>query len=129
MIKINHIAIWVDDLEKMKQFYETYFGAQSGDKYINAKKGFSSYFLTFTDGARIELMKSSKMDNAISKENLQFGFAHIAISTGSKENVDGLTEKLRKDGFKIAGEARTTGDGYYESVISDPEGNLLEITI
>ena len=126
MIKIEHLAIWVSDLEKMKAFYETYLNATSGDKYVNSKKRFSSYFLSFNGGARLELMKREDITN---KSTESLGLAHVAISLGSKEKVDLLTEQLRIDGIEIAGEPRVTGDGYYESIIKDPEGNLIELTV
>ncbi|MBC1242484.1 VOC family protein [Listeria welshimeri] len=125
-MKIEHIALWTTELEKMKDFYVKYFGATANDLYENKTKGFTSYFLSFENGARLEIMSRTDVTGKNLGENL--GWAHIAISTGTKEMVDELTEKLRKDGFKVAGEARTTGDGYYESVVLDPEGNRIEIT-
>ena len=128
-MRIEHIAIWVTDLEAMRAFYETYFNAVVvGEKYHNATKKFTSYFLSFTDGARLELMHKPSI-TATTDNEVNTGFIHFAMSVGTKEQVDFLTEKLRFDGFKIAGEPRTTGDGYYESVILDPEGNQIEITI
>lgn len=126
-MRIEHIAVWVKDLELAKEFYEKYFSAKSNEKYINAKKQFSSYFLSFDNGSRLEIM--SRPDIEISSNDENLGFIHLAFSVGSKELVDELTEKLRMDGYDILGEARTTGDGYYESVVADPEGNKIEITI
>ena len=108
---INHIALYVEDLEGEKDFFETYFGGKAGDKYHNNKTG--------------NIPGLKKREN---KLNLT-GYVHIAFNTGSKENVNSLTERLRTDGFTITSEPRTTGDGYYESVIKDKEGNLIEITI
>ncbi|HDU0924815.1 TPA: VOC family protein [Listeria monocytogenes] len=125
-MKIEHVALWTTNLEQMKQFYVTYFGATAKDLYENKTKGFNSYFLSFEDGARLEIMSRTDVTGKTTGENL--GWAHIAISTGTKEAVDELTEKLRQDGFAIAGEPRMTGDGYYESVVLDPEGNRIEIT-
>ncbi|HEM0918772.1 TPA: VOC family protein [Listeria monocytogenes] len=125
-MKIEHVALWTTNLEQMKQFYVTHFGATANDLYENKTKGFTSYFLTFEDGARLEIMSRTDVTGKTTGENL--GWAHIAISTGTKEAVDELTEKLRQDGFAIAGEPRMTGDGYYESVVLDPEGNRIEIT-
>lgn len=127
-MKIEHLAIWVSNLEKMKLFYERNFGATSGALYHNPKKEFYSYFLSFSDGPRLEIMSKrgiseTKVDNTI------IGLAHFAISVGSKERVNQLTEELRQQGYVIKGEPRTTGDGYYESVVLDPEGNEIEITI
>lgn len=127
MMKIEHIAVWVKDIEQMRQFYTHYFGAKSNGLYVNEKKGFSSYFLTFSSGARLELMKKKTINGQSLPDHL--GWAHTAFSVGSKEAVDRLTEKLKADGYAIKGNPRTTGDGYYESVIEDPEGNTIEITI
>lgn len=127
MLKIEHIAIWVKDIEKMRKFYTHYFGAKSNSLYVNEKKGFSSYFLAFSDGSRLELMRKETINGQSTPDHL--GWAHTAFSVGSKEAVDSLTEKLKVDGYTIKGNPRTTGDGYYESVIEDPEGNIVEITI
>ncbi len=128
-MKIDHIAIWVDDLEKMKTFYETYFGLRAGEKYINTNKQFSSYFLQFGESkTRLELMHKPGIEPYTGQRGHQSGITHFAIAVGSKEKVNELTESLRKDGYNIFGEPRTTGDGYYESLVLDPEGNYLEIT-
>lgn len=129
-MRIEHIAIWTDDLERLRDFYTRYFHTTSGDKYTNTKKQFESYFVSFDSGCRLEIM-TMPATSARDKDALkQFqGLTHFAISTGSKENVDVLTETLRKDGYTIASEPRTTGDGYYESVVLDPDGNRVEITI
>ncbi len=127
-MRIEHLAIWVKDLEVMRTFYLKYFNATSNEKYHNTKKRFSSYFLSFTDGPRLELMEKPTIKNVDFNEEY-FGLAHFAISVGSKEKVKSLTDALRDDGFTIVGEPRTTGDGYYESLILDPEGNRIEITI
>ncbi len=129
-MKIEHIAIWVNNLEKMKAFYENHFGAKAGAKYHNPKKNFTSYFLSFESGCRLELMHKPEIpenQNNVVSENM--GLIHFAISMGSKEKVDSLTNELRTLGFEILGEPRTTGDGYYESVVLDPENNRIEITI
>ena len=127
-MKIEHVAMWVSDLELMKCFYEGYLGAHAGEKYFNPVKKLESYFLSFESGARLEIMKMP--DISSNDKNRQFmGLAHLAFSVGSKERVDTLTERLRADGFTVAGEPRTTGDGYYESVVLDPEQNRVEITI
>jgi lactoylglutathione lyase len=125
---IEHIAIWVKDLEKMKNFYCKYFDTTPGDKYHNVKKDFNSYFLHFSDGCRLEIMHMPTIVE--SKNNLEpqaLGLIHFAISVGNEEAVNALTERLRKDGYAIIGEPRRTGDGYYESVILDPENNRVEI--
>lgn len=127
-MKIEHIGLWVKDLENMRLFYETYFHATASELYHNKKTSFHSYFLTFSDGARLEIMQR---DDVISQssENEVLGFAHLAISLGSKENVDNLTNVLIMEGYKLLSPTRTTGDGYYESIVADPEGNRLELTI
>jgi len=127
---IEHLAIWVDDLETMRQFYTTYFGATSNEKYTNPKKGFSSYFLSFGENrTRLEIMHKDDIHDSFGKRGFAKGIAHFAIATGSKENVDQLTERLRADKYIIESEPRLTGDGYYESVVLDPEGNYVEITV
>lgn len=131
-MKLEHIAIWVDDLEESKAFYIKYFDMVSNEKYESSRHPFSSYFLTFQqeDSARIELMQRPDVQINQSKERgMLQGYAHIAISVGSKEKVDLLTEQIRADGHTVIGEPRTTGDGYYESIVEDIEGNWIEITI
>ncbi len=128
-MKIEHIAIWVANLEKMRAFYETYFNAVSGKKYVNLTKNFSSYFLSFKEGARLEIMHKPSINTSSNPDIINTGFVHVAISVGTKQKVDSLTNELRVNGYTIAGEPRTTGDGYYESVVLDPEGNQIEITI
>ena len=126
---IEHLALWCRDLEKMKAFYETYFGAQSNEKYINSKKKFASYFLSFDQGPRLELMQMNGIPASQNDVYDQFlGLVHFAVSVGSEANVNQLTERLRTDGFEVVGEPRWTGDGYYESVVFDPEQNRIEIT-
>lgn len=127
-MKIEHIAIWVKDLELIKEFYTKYFNMLCSDKYTNPAKQFSSYFLSLKDGARIEIMHRPDITFPIDNNGISVGFAHLAFSTGNREKVDQLTKKLRLAGYTIAGEPRVTGDGYYESVILDPEGNHIEIT-
>ena len=112
-MRIVHIAVWTRDLETMRVFYERYFGGRSGEKYVNRAKGFESYMVRLGDTA-LELMRSARIADR---------------STGSAEQVRDLTERLRRDGYAVLGEPRTTGDGYYESVVADPEGNRVEITI
>ncbi len=126
-MKIEHIAIWVKDLEGMKRFYQKYFQAKAGPIYHNPKKKFTSYFLSFEDGCRLELMHNPDLTN--SDHQLRLGITHLAMSVGSKNKVDQLTTSLNEDGYKVVGEPRTTGDGYYESVVLDPENNRLEITV
>ena len=127
-MKIEHIAIWVSNIEKMRQFYTHYFDAKAGAKYVNQKKNFTSYFMSFQEGPRLELMHKPEILEGVNSV-VHLGLIHFAISVGTKQKVDNLTEQLRTDGCKIASEPRTTGDGYYESVVLDPENNRVEITI
>lgn len=129
-MKIEHLAIWVRDLTLMRSFYEKYFGCVSGEPYHNAKKNFRSYFLRFGDGARLELMHQPTVVESKSTYPAQvFGIAHFAISVGSREKVDDMVARFRAEGVSLVGEPRWTGDGYYEAVILDPEGNVVEITV
>ena len=128
-MKIEHIAIWATDIENLKDFYVQYFQAVPGEKYFNLKKNFQSYFLSFDAGCRLEIMQMPGIPANLNDVYVQsVGIIHIAISVGSKTAVNALTEKLRVGGFEIVGEPRTTGDGYYESVVLDPEGNRIEIS-
>ncbi len=128
-MRIEHIAIWADDIELLRAFYTEYFDLECGDKYVNPSKNFTSYFLSFgEDNARIELMHVPDMANRARRGNLG-GLAHFAIAVGSPKTVNLLTERLRADGYTILSEPRITGDGYYESAVADPEGNYVEITV
>lgn len=126
-MKIEHIALWVKDLEKMKSFYEKYFNAKAGEKYHNPKKNFSSYFLSFDVGTRLEIMHKPEIMEV--KDIEMLGLVHFAISVGSEDNVNQLTEQLANDGFEVLDYPRWTGDGYYESKVFDSEHNLIELTI
>ncbi len=127
-MKIDHVAIRTFHLEKLKAFYEHYFNGVSGEKYINPRKNFESFFITFEDGAKLELIEIDDEASKNKPDTRHVGMVHLAFSVGDKEKVDQLTDKLRNDGFTITGEPRTTGDGFYESVILDPDGNSIEIT-
>lgn len=127
-MKIEHIAMYVNDLEGTRKFFERYMGAVSNNLYHNEMTGFKSYFLIFEDGARLEIMNKPDIDDT-EKSLQRTGFIHIAFSVGSKEKVDLLTEKMKNDGYEIISGPRTTGDGYYESCIVAIEGNQIEITI
>lgn len=126
-MKIEHIAMYVNDLEKAKDFFEKYFFAKSNQGYHNKNTDFKSFFLTFDDGARLEIMNRPEMDDA-SKTIARTGYVHIAFSVGSKEMVDTLTKRIKQDGYEVISGPRTTGDGYYESCIVGIEGNQIEIT-
>lgn len=129
-MRIHHLAIWTHDLERLKDFYQTFFAVQVGPPYQNPTKGFRSYFIDFGDGAKIELMQMpgipATKDDPLAQAT---GITHIAISVGSEAEVDRMTARLEAAGCTVAGRPRWTGDGYYESVVLDPDGNRLEITI
>lgn len=125
-MKIEHAAMYVEDLESAKEFFIKYFDAKANQKYHNTKTDFQSYFLTFEDGARLEIMHKDGLEK-INHLN-RMGFTHIAFSVGSREKVDELTERIKSDGYQVVSGPRTTGDGYYESCILDMEGNQIEIT-
>lgn len=127
---IEHLAIWCKDLEGMKEFYTRYFNARPNTPYHNPRNRFTSYFLSFEKGPRLELMQMPGIPDNLNDVLAQFsGLIHFAISVGSEEAVNTITDQLRKDGIRVVGEPRTTGDGYYESAVLDPEGNRIEITI
>ena len=129
MARIEHIALWTDDLERLAAFYTKYLGASVGPKYVNASKGFESRFLTFENGARLELMKTSTLRPQMYAPGVQrMGLTHVAFSLGAESRVDELTGVLRDAGFPIEDGPRRTGDGYYESVVLDPDGNRLELS-
>jgi lactoylglutathione lyase len=127
---IEHIALWTDDLDRLVHFYCTYFGATAGDRYINPEKNFESYFLKFDNGARLEIMKTTSLHPiSIPPGAQRIGLTHLAISVGSEQLVDSLTARLKSDRYIILDPPRRTGDGYYESVVQDPDGNRIEITV
>lgn len=125
-MKIEHIALYVRDLEGARDFFAAYFGGIPNEGYHNRKTDFRSYFLRFGDGSRLELMTRPEL--AEGKDGC-LGYAHLAFSVGSPERVDSLTAKLRQDGYAVLSGPRTTGDGYYESCVAGFEGNLIEITV
>jgi len=126
-ISIEHIAVYTKDLERLKLFYQKHFNAESNERYQN-KSGFSSYFLTFSSGARLEIMSHTELAarEVIDKVT---GISHFAFSVGSKEDVLALTEKIVADGYELLSPPRKTGDGYFESCVADPDGNRVEITV
>ena len=126
-MRIEHVAMYVNELEKAREFLNRYFGATSNDGYHNKTTGFRSYFLSFDDGARLEIMTRPGMCD-MEKPAMRTGYVHLAFTLGSKEAVDELTAKMKADGYEVVSGPRTTGDGYYESCIVGLEGNLIEIT-
>lgn len=125
-MKIEHVGLWVQDLEAMKKFYETYLEGIAGELYHNQKTNFKSYFLTFLEGdTRLELMNKPELAD---RSEEAFGYAHLAYQVADKNEVEALHQRLVQAGYKHVNGPRTTGDGYYEAVIEDPEGNLIEIT-
>ena len=124
---IEHIAMYVDDLEKTRDFFVKYFDAVSNEGYHNPNTDFRSYFLSFEDGARLEIMHKPNMAQH-EKELARTGYIHIAFQLGSKEAVNELTIRMKNDGYTVVSGPRTTGDGYYESCIIGIEGNQIEIT-
>jgi lactoylglutathione lyase len=129
-VHIEHVALWTTNLERLKAFYELYFQATAGNKYINPKRQFESYFLTFDSGARLELVQMPTISTLLNHADAQFtGYIHLALSVGSGAQVDALTVQLMDDGYRVVDGPRWTGDGYYESCVLDPDGNRIEITI
>jgi lactoylglutathione lyase len=125
---LEHVALWTPDLERARAFYERYFAARAGGRYENPKHGFASYFLTFANGSRLELMQMPGIAPRTLPVDVQMmGLVHLAFTPGDEQAVDALTERLRADGHAVIREAYRTGDGYYESTVLDPDGNRLEI--
>lgn len=125
---IHHVALWVRDIEMMKNFYVKYFKCTHGEKYINPEKGFESYFLNFEGKAKLEIMKMDSIPTRNTECDQYTGIIHFAISTGDRDAVIQLTDRMKADGYTVISHPRETGDGYFESVILDPEGNRVEIT-
>ena len=125
-MKIDHVAMYVNDLDAVKNFFVKYFNAVAGSKYSNFRNDFSNYFLKFEDGSRLEIMTRNSAVDA-DKVRYRTGFHHIAISVGDRKDVDDLLKKFDSDGVIVVSGARTTGDGYYAAVVVDPEGNEVEI--
>ena len=124
-MKLHHIAIWTFRLEELKEFYVRFLGGKSNEKYVNPKKGFESYFISFDEGPSLELMSRPDVQNTVVEEN-RVGLTHLAFTFPGQEEVLRFTEEMRSEGYTIAGEPRTSGDGYFESVILDPDGNRIE---
>ena len=128
-MKLDHVAIWTADLERMRSFYAKYFDARSSPKYENQRKRFTSYFLTFPGGGRLELMHRPDVEGLPQSGGSRelIGYAHLGVELGSRTAVDALTQRLHGDGFPVLDGPRRTGDGYYESMVADPEGNRVVI--
>ena len=124
-MQLAHIAIWTNELERSRDFYIKYFNGKSNEKYVNPKKGFVSYFVTFEGGLHLKSCSGPILPKETA--DVFIGLAHFAFSTGSKEKVDAMIEQFRSDGYKIVGEPRITGDGYYEGAVLDPDGNIVEV--
>ena len=127
-MKIEHIAMYVKNLEAARDFFVKYLSGTSNGGYHNPSTGFRSFFISFDDGARLEIMNKPGMDDPEKSLN-RTGFVHLAFSVGSREKVDKLTARLKQDGYEVISGPRTTGDGYYESCIVGIEGNQIELTI
>lgn len=127
-MKIEHAAMYVNDLEAAKKFFVDYLDGKANDGYHNKTTDFRSYFISFDDGARLEIMNQPGMEDD-EKHLARTGFIHLAFSVGSKEKVDALTKRLKNDGYEVISGPRTTGDGYYESCIVGVEGNQIELTV
>ena len=127
-MRIEHLAIWTYNLERIRSFYMHYFDASSTEIYYNHSREFRSYFLLFDGDCRLEIMEMPNIGKSKNDPLKNYtGLTHFAIRVGNKNEVDHLTEAIRSDGYKIISEPRTTGDGYYESVVLDPDGNRVEI--
>lgn len=125
-MKLHHIALWTFRLEELRDFYVHRFGGTSNEKYVNPRKGFASYFIRFEGGTTLELMSRVDVQSLPIVEN-RLGLTHLAFALDSAEAVLRKTEELRTAGYTIAGEPRTSGDGYFESVVLDPDGNRIEL--
>ena len=125
---IEHVAMYVNDIDQARDFFVKYLDGKANDGYCNTKTDFRSYFISFDGGARLEIMNKPDLDDKEKSLN-RTGLIHIAFSVGSKERVDELTQLLHADGYRVVSGPRTTGDGYYESCIVAIEGNQIEITV
>jgi lactoylglutathione lyase len=124
-LSIEHIALWTRDIERSRAFYEQHFAAKAGERYVSKRQPLISYFLDFGGGARLEIMTSPEISDQ--PDDRHVGLAHFALRIGSREAVNQMVEKLRMAHVAIAGEPRMTGDGYYEAVVHDPDGNIIEL--
>lgn len=127
-MKIEHIGLQVSDLDRTREFFEKYFEAKTGERYLNPRTKFQSYFLSFPDGARLEICTRPGLRDHKLKNDF-YGYVHLAFSVGSKEAVDKLVLELAGSGYQLISGPRITGDGYYEAVILDDDRNQIEITV
>lgn len=125
MPRIDHTALYVTDLDTSRDFFTTYVGAASNDGYHNPRSGLRTYFLTFDDGSRLEIMARPGIE--AERVEGQLGWAHVALNLGSREAVDALAERLTADGYRVVNGPRVTGDGCYEAVVLDEAGNEIEL--
>ena len=128
-MKLEHVALYVSDLERARDFFVEWLGGRSNERYHNPKTGLRTYFISFDGGARLELMTRPDIPECGGNRPTQTGYAHVAFSVGSRDRVDQLTHALQEAGFSVVSGPRTTGDGYYESCVLDLEGNQIELTI
>ena len=129
-MKIEHIALWTEDIDRLTDFYVKYFSAEAGSRYHNPSKGFESCFLSLSGGGRLEVMHLRRKSPEVLPPDIHhMGLSHFAIAVGSEQRVDTLTSRIQSDGFEVLNAPRRTGDGYYESVVLDPDGNRIEITV
>jgi lactoylglutathione lyase len=126
-MRIDHVAVWARDLESLREFYVAQLGGRSGARYDNPRTGFRSYFVSFDEGARLELMSRRAEGSEGAAGEGRSGWAHVALCLGSREAVDATTARLAARGVTVLGPPRVTGDGYYEAVVEDPEGNRIEL--
>ena len=123
---IDHIAIYTNNLERLKDFYITYFSGTANDRYHNERTGMETYFISFEGGCRLEIMTRPEVFSS-DKKPFQAGLTHFSFCAGSREKVDELTNRLTSEGHQLKSAPRVTGDGYYESCVFDPDGNEVEI--
>ncbi|MGL6015096.1 MAG: VOC family protein [Selenomonadaceae bacterium] len=126
-MKLDHLAMYVEDLEGAKEFFIRFFAAETNEEYYNPQTGLRTYFLSFTGGSRLEIMTRPGLLPG-GQEQFFTGYTHLAFSAGSRDRVDQLTKELAENGYEVLSGPRLTGDGYYESCICGPEGNQIEIT-
>lgn len=131
-MKLEHIALWTENLEKMKDFYAGYLNGVPGEKYVSEHEFstlFQSYFLTFDSGSRLEIMQMDTIPDINTQRQQCIGLTHLAFSMSKAEEVQQLTERIKDDGYTVVLEPHYTGDGYYESCVLDPDGNRVELVV